>query len=167
MTTSNADRLIENIEKVLGLIMPRVLEGIAPFAQWEYRVVLVASVGMSGPAPGGGVMVSVAPVDPIRNPFGPLTIQMGKGADGVTSVPVVGSVVVVAFRDGNPAKPAIVACDPSVPTVLPPGTGYVPGTTVPLTVAGALMAFATTPVLTPTNLATSAAALALNLKNLL
>lgn len=109
-------------------------------------------------------MVACVPVDPIRCPFGPLVVQMGKGADGNTSVPVVGSIVVIAFRDGNPAKPAIIACDPSVPTV-PPAAVYVPPG--PLTLTGALVTFLTTPPLTPTNLAASAAALAANLKNLL
>jgi hypothetical protein len=157
-----ADRLQENIEKLLGLLRPRVLSGLAPCMQWEYRVVLVESAAPSGPAP-LGIIVSVAPVDVARCPFGPLTVQMGKGASGLPCIPVIGSKVTIAFLDGNPAKPRIVATDASVPTVPPPAPFA--GQPLPLTVAGALTTFATG--LTAGTLTTNAAALITNLAPLL
>lgn len=133
--TLPVDRLQGSLEQILALILPRIRSELAPMLQWEYRVTLV-KIG----APGLPITVACVPVDVQNCPFGPLVVPMWKGPSGSPSLPVVGSLVVVAFHDGNPAKPAIVATDPVVPTV-PPTTPTV-NPVAPLTVAGALTQFA-------------------------
>ena len=161
--TPNTDRLQGSLQAILELLLPRVMGQLACYAQWEYRVVLVNLAG-----PGQPIVVACTPVDAQRCPFGPLTVPMWRGTSGLPSVPVVGSRVVVRFNDANPAKPAIVATDPAVPTV-PPTGAYVPvpppGPALPLTLAGALSTFATG--LNPGNLAAQAALLVTTLTELL
>lgn len=158
MTASNADRLQEQIERVLSLMLPRAIAGqLAVFASWEYLVV-TATPAVPGVTP---ALVSGVPVDPVRCPFGELAgIPVWPGPSGSPCVPAVGSRVLLAFHDGNPAKPAIVGVDPLVPAVLPP----VPGVTK-LSVAQAVATFATG--LNGTTLTAQATALLTNLAPLL
>jgi hypothetical protein len=128
--TQPVDRLQANIERVMELLLPKVMGQLACYAQWEYRVT-VASIGPP-------VLVSGVPVDETRCPFGILSgIQVWPGAGGSPCLPAVGSIVLVRFNDGNPGKPAIVGTDPSVPAIVPD----VPPAKV--SVAGLLATFAT------------------------
>jgi hypothetical protein len=124
------DRLRANIERLFTLMLPF----LSYLVVWEYIVVLVTP----GPI---GFTVDAVPVDPSRCPCGPLSgIAVWKGPSGSPSAPSIGARVLVRFHDANPAKPAICGFDPLVPTIPPPGPAPVPG--APLSIAGALQAFA-------------------------
>jgi hypothetical protein len=124
------DRLRANVERLFTAMLPM----LSYLVVWEYTVVAVVP-GLLG------FTVDAIPVDLVRCPCGPLSgIQVWKGPSGSPSAPVVGSKVLVRFHDANPAKPAVCGFDPSVPTIPPPGPAPVPG--APLSLAGALQAFA-------------------------
>lgn len=106
MTTT--DRGIEALETLVGLLVPRLTSQLAAYAQWEYRVLSVT--------PGPPVLLDLVPVDPTRNPFGPLAaVTLFPGPDGSVARPAPGSLVVVRFSDANPAKPSVCGLDPATP----------------------------------------------------
>lgn len=159
------DRLQAALERVVELILPRVMGQLACFCQWEYRVAAIIPGTPALPGAGGGtpISLSLVPVDAQRNPFGALPkVPVWKGPEGSPSVPPVGSIVTVGFHDGNPSKPAVMQMDPTIATTLPVGLYAQPA---PLTLAGALAAFATG--LNPGTLSTQATALLAQLANLL
>jgi hypothetical protein len=92
---------------MIGAFLP----ALAPYLQWEYEVVDVT--------PGLPVLISGKPVATTglyACPFGPqANIKLWPGPSGGYSTPVVGSLVLLAFNDGNPAKPRIAGLDPSTP----------------------------------------------------
>jgi len=128
--TQPVDRLQGNLTAVLELLMPRVMGQLACFLQWEYRVAVVESEVPP-------IVVSCVPVDVVRCPFGPLRVPMWPAACGSPCVPAIGSLVVIGFHDGNPAKPAIVAVDPAVPAPVPDVSPF------KLSIAGILATFGT------------------------
>jgi hypothetical protein len=107
------DRLAQALEAIVNAILP----SLAAYLQWEYRVVDVT--------PGLPVRISATPVETSGQfacPFGPqANIQLWPGPSGGYSTPVVGSLVLLAFNDGNPAKPRIAGLDPTTP---PLGTKF-------------------------------------------
>lgn len=101
------DRLQDSLETVLALLVPRVATALGVYGRWEYRVVAVK--------PGPPVLVSGNPVS-TSCPFGSLAdITLWPGPDGSYAIPAPGSLVLVEFHDGSPAKPAICGLDPNVP----------------------------------------------------
>jgi hypothetical protein len=101
-----SDRLTGAIDDLINAILPQ----LSCYVQWEYRVV--------GVEPGPPVTVSAVPVSQAC-PFGNLAnITLWPGPDGGYCLPAEGSLVLVAFNDGSPAKPRIAATDPNaVPTL--------------------------------------------------
>lgn len=87
-----------------------MLPTLPNYLRWEYRVLDVT--------PGQPVIISGVPVDPTC-PHGQLAnISLWPGSDGGYAVPVVGSLILIEFHDGNPQKPAVCGLDPSVPPIL-------------------------------------------------
>lgn len=153
MTT---DRLQEDLALIIEAMLPRILPGmLGVLCRWEYRVTSVTPGNLGVPTTVGGT-----PVDPVRCPFGDLpAITVWPSTTGSPCIPAMGSIVVVAFHDGNPAKPAIVAVDPSVPATIPDASP------AKVSVAGLLATFATG--LNPTTLAAQAGLLVTGLTPLL
>jgi hypothetical protein len=150
------DRLQAALTGILELLLPRVMGQLACFCDWEYRVVAVTPA-VPGALPS---FVSGVPVDVGRCPFGPLPqVPIWPGPDGSICVPKIGSIVVIGFHDGNPAKPAVKATDPTSPAIVPD----VPPAKV--SVAGLLATFATG--LNPGTLAAQSATLVTALQLLL
>ena len=110
------DRLRESLESIVSLVIPRVVDALAVWARWEYRV--------TGVSPGPPVLVSGSPVS-ASCPFGPLaSITLWPGPDGAYAIPQPGTLVLLEFHEGNSAKPAICGLDPSgVPTLTTLGGG--------------------------------------------
>lgn len=153
MTT---DRLIHALENVVGGSLPAARDILAAFIQWEYRVIDVT--------PGPPVLISGTPVATVGNlacPFGPLAnIALWPGPSGGYSTPAPGSLILVAFNDGNPAKPRVSGLDPnSFPTSTKFGAAPTPIVPTPWAtgLGAALEIFATG--LSTTTLAAQASAL--------
>lgn len=110
-----SDRLKVAFETILTALLP----SLAAYVRWEYRVLSVS--------PGPPVLISGRPVS-TRCPFGTLaSITLWPGPSGAYAVPVVGSLVLIEFHDGNPAKPAVCALDPNeVPSTITLGAGTDP-----------------------------------------
>jgi hypothetical protein len=101
------DRFQDAIQSMLALMVPRIASALGVYARWEYRV--------SAVKPGPPVLVSGAPVSS-SCPFGSLAdIAIWPGPDGSYALPAEGSLILVEFHDGSPAKPAICGLDPNVP----------------------------------------------------
>lgn len=97
------DRLRAAWEQILIAILP----SLATYVRWEYRV--------TGVQPGPPVLVSGSPVAGAC-PFGTLAnITLWPGPSGCYALPAVGSLVLVEFHEGNPAKPSVCGLDPNVP----------------------------------------------------
>lgn len=122
MTTGNADRLQQQIERVLALMLPRVITGqLALFATWEYRVTAVTpATGTGTPTMVSGVAVSPScPWPTLAN------IALWQNSSGLTCIPAIGSIVGVAFHDASASKPVVRDIDPTV--VAAPAPAPVPG----------------------------------------
>jgi hypothetical protein len=105
-----SDRLREALEGVVSQIMPRIAASLAVYMRWEYTV--------AGVTPGPPVLISGVPAS-TTCPFGPLAnITLWPGADGGYAIPAPGSLVLVEFHDGSPAKPAVCGLDPNVPPLV-------------------------------------------------
>lgn len=104
-----SDRLAVALEAAVKSIFP----SLAAYLQWEYRVVDVT--------PGPPVLISGTPVETdgqFACPFGPLAnITLWPDTGGGYATPLPGSLILIAFNDGNPAKPRVSRLDPgSYPT---------------------------------------------------
>jgi len=126
------DQLKANLQAIFNLLLPF----LAYMVPWEYRVIAVTPGG-----PGTPTTVDAVPEDPLRCPHGPQSgVPVWRDAGGLPSVPVIGARGLLRFHDGSPAKPAWCAWDPAIPYPTPPPTYVPPG---PLSLASALVAFAT------------------------
>ena len=101
-----SDRFRESFESLVFALLPK----LANLAQWTYRVQAVS--------PGPPVKISGSPVN-TRNPFGNLAnIVLWPGPTGGYAIPVVGSLILVRFNDGDPTQPAVCGLDPvNTPTM--------------------------------------------------
>jgi hypothetical protein len=135
-----SDRLKVNMERLFELMLPR----LAYYVQWEMQVVTATPT-----------TVSCAPIDPDAVAlFGPaVNVTLWPGVSGAIAQPAPGTVVRVAFINGDPARPAIVGLDPTgTPlTVAAPSVG-------PYVIAGGASPIVPTPW--ATGLATALAAMA-------
>ena len=109
-----SDRLAAAWKAILASLLPT----LATYVRWEYRV--------SAVTPGQPVMISGTPAG--GSPFGTLAnIALWPGPSGAYAVPQVGSLILVEFHEGNPAKPAVCGLDPSsTPTLTTLGGGSTP-----------------------------------------
>jgi hypothetical protein len=116
-----SDRLRDAIEAVLRGMLPT----LPNYLRWEYRCVAVS--------PGPPVLISGVPIDETC-PHGTLAnIALWPGPDGGYAIPVIGSLILVEFHDGNPEKPAVCGLDPnSTPTLTTFGGGISPIGLAPL-----------------------------------
>ena len=104
MTASAPDRLLNALRGVNS-----ALNSDAAYApQWEYRV-LTAS-------PGPPTRIDCEAVDPVTQdnlPTQLVGLLLWPGPSGIVAVPQPGTLVRVAFVNGDPAKPAVVGLDPN------------------------------------------------------
>jgi hypothetical protein len=101
-----SDRLRDAFSAILDALLP----ALATYVKWEYRVV--------GTSPGPPVTISASPVS-AACPFGTLAnITLWPGPTGGYAVPAPGSLVLVEFHEGSPAKPSVCGLDPNVPPLM-------------------------------------------------
>lgn len=105
----SGDRLLDSITRIVKALVPKV----TPFGTWQYRVQNTAFR-----ASPWGVTIDAIPAG--ASPYGPISgIVLWPGPDGSVAVPAVGSLVRLAFAEGNPGMPMIVGLDPDqAPTMV-------------------------------------------------
>lgn len=103
-------------------ILTGLLPALATYVRWEFRVTSVN--------PGPPVLISATPVSsecPFGQSGGISNITLWPGPSGAYAVPAIGSLVLLEFHEGNPAKPSIAGLDPNVPpTPITLGSGTDP-----------------------------------------
>ena len=109
------DRLKVAWEHILAALLP----SLATYVKWEFRV----QSASSGPP----VTISAAAVSAACPWQSLANITLWPGPSGAYAVPAPGTLVLVEFHEGNPAKPAIAGLDPNnVPVTITLGAGTDP-----------------------------------------
>lgn len=98
------DRLLTSLARIASALSPRLRLMV-----WEYRVQNVSAVPP----------ITVDAIPAGASPFGRITgIKLRPGPDGSVAVPAVGSLVDLAFAEGDAGKPRIVGLDPEQPPTM-------------------------------------------------
>ncbi|GAC1536306.1 MAG: hypothetical protein NVS3B10_00090 [Polyangiales bacterium] len=97
---STSDRLLRALRELIRAQFPR----LTYLGVWEYAV-------QASPGAGGTGTVDAAPVDPSISLPGITGLQLRPSVLGENVVPVVGSVCLVAFVNGDPTRPVVVGGD--------------------------------------------------------
>ena len=99
-----SDRLLTSLARIAAALSPRLRLMV-----WEYRV---QNVSAAPP-------ITVDAIPAGASPFGRITgIKLRPGPDGSVAVPAVGSLVDLAFAEGDAGKPRIVGLDPDQPPTM-------------------------------------------------